>query len=61
MNSDKTENGFYAQIRQLVRNYEMFPNGFNFLQKLKGSILGLYMGVWAEPYRLSPFMSSLFN
>ena len=27
----------------------------------KGSILGLYMGVWAEPYRLSRFMSSLFN
>ena len=32
------------------------------VQKLfKGSMLGLYMGVCAEPYRLSPFMSSLFN
>ena len=27
----------------------------------KGIILGLYMGVWAEPYRLSRFMSSLIN
>ena len=28
---------------------------------LKGSILGIYMGVWTEPYRQSRFMSSLFN
>ena len=24
-------------------------------------LLGLYLGVWSEPYRLSRFMSSLFN
>ena len=39
------------------------PSGQQFIWKpsLKGSILGLYMGVWAEPDRLSRFMSSFFN
>ena len=47
----------------IFKNIKSFANEYIKLvvSTLKGSILGLYMGVWAEPHRISPFMNSLFN
>ena len=40
---------------------ELMKDGTPKKSVLKGTKLGLYMGVWAEPSRLSRFMSSLFK
>ena len=53
------------RFKIIIISYKHFIYGIaNFVQSessLKESKLGLYIGVWAEPSRLSRFMSSLFN